>query len=280
VLVGWSRKIARLETALAAREDGRADFPALARTGERELDRLVDALNTTGTYLRDERQRSAAAERLAAVGRLAAGLAHEIRNPIAAMRLKAENALAADDENRQKSALRAILDQVGRLDALLRDLLAMTQRSRPRIADVDLRAFLERAVDAHAELAAAKGTKLAIAMTGDMPMGAQFDVDQIRRALDNLILNGIQNTPAGGTITLSATRANDRLHLRVDDTGTGVPAAIADRLFEPFVTGRADGTGLGLAIVREIARAHGGDARLVASARGAIFEMELPWQPS
>jgi hypothetical protein len=70
VAVGWSRKIARLETALAAREDGRADFPALAHTGERELDRLVDALNTTGMHLKDERQRSAAAERLAAVGRL------------------------------------------------------------------------------------------------------------------------------------------------------------------------------------------------------------------
>ena len=101
ILVGWSRKIARLETALAAREVGRADFPALARTGERELDRLVDALNTTGAHLKDERQRAAAAERLAAVGRLAAGLAHEIRNPIAAMRLKAENALSSADEGHE-----------------------------------------------------------------------------------------------------------------------------------------------------------------------------------
>jgi signal transduction histidine kinase len=108
----------------------------------------------------------------------------------------------------------------------------------------------------------------------------RFDVDQIWRALDNLILNGIQNTPAGGSITLSARRANDRLYLRVSDTGPGVPAAIADRLFEPFVTGRAEGTGLGLAIVREIARAHGGDAPLIPSENGAMFEIELPWQPS
>jgi len=82
ILVGWSRKIARLEAALAAREGGSADFPALARTGERELDRLVDALNATGTRLKEERQRSGAAERLAAVERLAAGLAHEVRNPL------------------------------------------------------------------------------------------------------------------------------------------------------------------------------------------------------
>ena len=72
----------------------------LARTGERELDRLVEALNTTGVRLKEERRRAVAAERLAAVGRLAAGLAHEIRNPIAAMRLKAENALSAGDEGR------------------------------------------------------------------------------------------------------------------------------------------------------------------------------------
>jgi signal transduction histidine kinase len=196
------------------------------------------------------------------------------------MRLKAENALASDDENRLKSALRAILDQVGRLDALLRDLLAMTQRHQPKPVEVDLRALLDRAVEAHAELAASKGIKVGIATGDHSSISARLDVDQIRRVLDNLILNAIQNTPAQGSINLSATHENHRLYLRVVDTGSGVPAAIADRLFEPFVTGRADGTGLGLAIVREIARAHGGAARLIPSADGAIFELELPWQPS
>jgi signal transduction histidine kinase len=280
ILVGWSRKIARLETALAAREDGRADLPALQPTGERELDRLVDALNTAGAHLKDERHRANAAELLAAVGRLAAGLAHEIRNPIAAMRLKAENALAGDDDTRQKPALRAILDQVGRLDALLRDLLAMTQRTQPRIANASLCVLLDRAIEAHAELAASKGITLGVVAVERSPETARLDADQIGRSLDNLILNAIQNTPAGGFIALSATQTNDWLHLRVSDTGPGVPDGIRERLFEPFVTGRADGTGLGLAIVREIARAHGGDARLIPSPQGAIFEIELPWQAS
>jgi signal transduction histidine kinase len=106
---------------------------------------------------------------------------------------------------------------------------------------------------------------------------ACLDRGQIRRCLDNLILNGIQNTPTGGVITVSITHSNDRLYLRVNDDGPGVPAEIRDRLFEPFVTGRADGTGLGLAIVREIVRAHGGDARLAAGKVGAVFEIELPW---
>jgi hypothetical protein len=117
ILWSWSRKLARLEMALAARSHGTSDLPALAPTGERELDRLVDALNATGARLADERGRASSAERMAAIGRMAAGLAHEIRNPIAAMRLKAENALAAGGDERRIAALQSILQQVGRLDS-------------------------------------------------------------------------------------------------------------------------------------------------------------------
>jgi signal transduction histidine kinase len=176
--------------------------------------------------------------------------------------------------------LRSILDQVGRLDALLRDLLTMTQRGQPKLVDADVQTILERVVETHAELAASKGIALHVAAGKGSTITACIDVDQVRRSLDNLVLNAIQNTPAGGSIILCATRAHDRILLRVSDTGPGVPEGIRERLFEPFVTGRADGTGLGLAIVREIARAHGGDARLLASSQGAVFELELPWQRS
>ena len=111
VLVSWSRKIALIEEALGKDTSGATDLPTLPRTGEQELDRLADALNLTGERLARERQRATAAERLAAVGRLSAGLAHEIRNPIAAMRLKAENALATNDDARKTKALEAILQQ-------------------------------------------------------------------------------------------------------------------------------------------------------------------------
>src|SRR5262245_45334288 len=175
ILVSWSRKLARLETALATREGGQADLPALAPTGERELDRLVDALNATGARLARERERATAAERLAAVGRLAAGLAHEIRNPIAAMRLKAENALATGDDGRRISALQSILEQVGRLDALLRDLLAMSQRREPHLADVDLNAFLERTTEPHRELASVKGVRVNIGTVERANPNPRFD---------------------------------------------------------------------------------------------------------
>jgi signal transduction histidine kinase len=280
ILVSWSRKLTRLEAALVDHDAGKADLPTLPLTGERELDRLVDALNAVGVRLADARRRATAAERLAAVGRWAAGLAHEIRNPIAAMRLKAENALAAADDGRRSSALQSILEQVGRLDALLRDLMETTQRSEPQLAEADLASFLEGTIESHRELAAAKGVKVGRGQVEQGRVPPKFDAQQMRRALDNLILNAVQNTPPGGSVTVEACRRQGRLSVRVRDTGPGIPDEIRDRLFEPFVTGRAEGTGLGLAIVSEIARAHGGEARLVSDTNGALFEVELPWRPS
>jgi signal transduction histidine kinase len=279
ILYAWSRKIALLERALGRREQHAVDLPALPRTGEQELDRLVDALNATGETLAKERARATASERLAAVGRLSAGLAHEIRNPIAAMRLKAENALAAADEGRKRAALEAILQQVARLDGLLRDLLDMTHGRAPAFADVELSSFLKRTIEPHQELAAAKGLTLTAGTKGSQCSLPRFDASQMQRALDNLILNAIQNTPPGGSVAIDAAKRGSALLLRVEDDGPGLPDAVRDGLFEPFVTARADGTGLGLAVTQEIARAHHGEARLAASARGAAFEIEVPWRP-
>jgi signal transduction histidine kinase len=279
ILYSWSRKIIRLEAALGDHQAGQADLPALRRTGERELDRLVDALNSLGVRLAEERRRATSAERLAAVGRLTAGLAHEIRNPIAAMRLKAENALAGD-EGRRKSALDAILEQVGRLDILLRDLLAMTSQKSVKPAPTNLAAFLRGTIERHREFAASKGVILETAEGSATPPSPPFDPEQMHRALDNLLLNAIQSTPSGGTVKLEADSRESWVSFRVHDTGTGIPENIRERLFEPFVTGRTDGTGLGLAIVREIARAHGGDVRATSDGKGATFEIILPWRKS
>ena len=279
ILYSWSQRIAGLERALSGR-NGSADLPRLPRTGAPELDRLVDALNVTGERLASERRRATAAERLAAVGRLAAGLAHEIRNPIAAMRLRSENALASNDGIRKDAALNAILQQVTRLDALLRDLLEMTQTREPDLGEVDLQSFLQRTAESHQELAIRKGVSLSVGTPDTRSPLPRFDASQMQRALDNLILNAIQSTPSSGLVVLDALHRGDNMVLRVSDTGHGVSEEIRPRLFEPFVTARPEGTGLGLAIVREIARLHGGDARLVSAETGAIFEIEVPWQPS
>lgn len=275
LLRGWSRQVGAVEAGLARYADDAP--PALPRTGERDLDRIVDALNQAGQRLIEARRRSAelgmrvvAAERLAALGRVAAGVAHEIRNPLAAMRLRAENGLAGDDERRQR-ALAAVLEQIARLDRLLGELLAMTQRREPTPRPVDLASVLATCRDRHSDQAAAAGVGL-VAQGAET---AHLDEALIGRALDNLVANAIQHTPAGGEVVLRAERADGVLRLSVEDAGPGVAPGLRDTLFEPFVTGRADGTGLGLAIARELVEAHGGRLSLVDSERGARFVIEL-----
>jgi signal transduction histidine kinase len=277
----WSRHVSRIETALNAHDI--AELPTLAATGERELDRIVTALNEAGRRLSDARRRAdllarevAAGERLAAIGRVAAGVAHEIRNPIAAMRLKAENAIAAGAE-RKNEALSIILGQIERLDHLLRRLLTVTERDRPCCDQVPLQPFLETCVAEHLELARAKGVTLDIQAESDE---VRFDPDQMRRALDNLILNAIQAAPDDSRIAIRARQDGNKFVLAVHDQGSGPPENIRDHLFEPFVTGRPDGTGLGLSIVREVAEAHGGTVLFISCKLGTAFEIIVPWQRS
>jgi signal transduction histidine kinase len=156
----------------------------------------------------------------------------------------------------------------------------MTHAGEPKLRPVNLSAFLQATVDAHRDLAEQKGLSLRADTDQPAERSVQFDPSQVQRALDNLILNAIQNTPAGGEIIVEAAKHDGRLLFRVTDTGAGVSDDVRERLFEPFVTTRAEGTGLGLAIVREIARAHHGDVQLAEVQGGTRFEMELPWQPS
>ncbi len=275
----WARHVRAIETTLTTHEIGA--LPQLAPTGERELDRIVAALNQAGARLAESRAQSeamarqvVASERLAALGRLAAGVAHELRNPMASMRLRAENALASD-AGRQRGALEASLVQIGRLDRLVSELLAMTQRREPSLASVALQPFLAALLDEHRAFAGARGVTLGLAADGQ----ARFDPELISRAITNLVLNAIQHSPAGGHVAVWAERGGDTLAIMVEDAGPGVAPGLLGSLFEPFVTGRADGTGLGLAIARELAQAHGGKLvlrRAGGNGQGALFALELP----
>ncbi len=279
LVTSWTRQVRRMEAALA-QHDG-TGLPPIAPTGEVELDRIAAALNNARVRLlvaqgeaASSAARAASAERMASLGRVAAGVAHEIRNPIAAMRLRAESALALDAQaepdraaNRGRMALEAILTQVERLDRLSGELLIMTQRRVPALVATGLPAFLEgfRADWPDAALAIEAAPEVAV-----------FDPDLIRRALDNLIQNAARHAPVGSAITLRALVLPGLLRFEVQDQGPNVPSTLRDNLFEPFVTSRADGTGLGLAIAREMVQAHGGRIFLADAADGALFVIELP----
>lgn len=284
----WKHNLARLELALAPEgefERGKR----LDRLGERDLDQIVDALNRYGDraerLTRDANalnRRLAEAERFSMLGKMAAQIAHEIRNPAGAMRLKAENALAGDGARRE-AALRTIIEQVGRIESQVTTLLALTRSVTVRALEVDLRTWLDTIIDTHETRAESRG----IALRADVALSATnpvFDPAQMSRALDNLIVNALIHTPAGASVTARAYRAStdegERLMLEVIDDGPGVSPAEHERIFEPFVTGRPDGSGLGLAVVREIALAHGGRAYLAKESNMTRFVIDLPWRPS
>lgn len=230
----------------------------------------------------------AQAERLATLGRMSAGLAHEIRNPLGTMRMKVENAMAASAEVREArvaGALESVLAQTQRLESLVSSLLALTQPFRVERQPVDLAAFLGERIQAHAAAAQRAGVRLVPSLEPGLAAAtsgaACLDPAQVARALDNLLLNALSHTSEGGSIELGARRAGPgRLLLWVADDGSGVPAELRDTLFEPFATGRTGGSGLGLALVREIVQAHGGRVSLAETAQGARIEMEFPWPTS
>ncbi|CAB3803802.1 Adaptive-response sensory-kinase SasA [Paraburkholderia caffeinitolerans] len=291
----WKRNLNLLESGLSL-ESSVEPAGQLPRLHEPELDRIVDALNRYANRAEQLRQQTAdlsdklaRAERFSVLGKLAAQVAHEIRNPAGAMRLKAENALAGDSE-RQQGALRFILEQIGRIETQVASLLALTQPVTVKPQKVNVAGWLASVVESHRELARQRGirlmlvTKLEALAEAPTPALPEFDPEQLRRALDNLLLNALRHVGEAGMVTVTAQRdwSAGRPHLRiaVSDNGPGVPADQRERIFEPFVTGRPDGSGLGLAVVREVASAHGGRAWLDGKLAGACFVIEIPWQPS
>ncbi len=248
-------------------------------------------LGATLTRWRSQSERLAAqlahAERLATLGRVAAGMAHEIRNPIGAMRMKAENALAAPPQMREAraaGALEMVVAQTERLDALVGSLLALSQPFQLQRQPLDLAQWLPQRRLAHLELAERQGVSITVALPEQgaaVMLTHSLDPAQLARALDNLLLNALAHCPAGAQIEIGARLAGSaRLLLWVADNGPGVPAELRQSLFDPFVSQRPGGTGLGLVLVREIIHAHGGEIILAPSAVGARFEMELPWRAS
>ncbi|WP_311766450.1 HAMP domain-containing sensor histidine kinase [Burkholderia cenocepacia] len=292
-LCAWREKLVRLDAALS--NDAAESADGIPCPGEPELDRIAHAFNRWITREHDAREqaneletRLAHAHRVALLGTLAAEVAHEIRNPAGAMRLKAENALAGD-ACRQQSALRSILGQIERIEIQVSRLLALTQPVTPRMEPVDLATWLPESTLAHDELARSKDVALTAACmmpaasAGEATDRPIFDPAQMRRALDNLIVNSVAHVRPGGKVHIEASRraspCGARFVLEVADDGPGVAEAERTRIFEPFVSARPGGCGLGLTLVREIASSHGGNAYHAATST-TCFVIDIPWQPS
>jgi len=218
------------------------------------------------------READARAVRGDAVARMAAMVAHEVRNPagvvrgsVELVRARAGPALSAVD----REALDDVLAEVGRLTRLTEDFLDLAREPRLCPAPLDLAGVAEDA--ARAARAAHPGVRFTVEVP---PLAVAADVARLHQVLANVLRNAAQAGAA--TVRLEGRRAGGRAVLVVRDDGPGVDPALRPRLFEPFATARKDGTGLGLALARRLVERQGGTLRLVEGGPGATFEVALP----
>lgn len=230
--------------------------------------RLLEARRVEETLNAELAQR----ERLAALGRVVAGVAHEVRNPLASIKLRLD--LAAAVEQLPESVARSIVSastEIERLDRLVADLLVVAGRAIGPRRPESLAALAKGRAEALGPWAAER--EVAIDVTGDAT--APVDSDSLARAIDNLVRNAVEASPRGRHVRVELAEGEGKAHLAVLDQGAGVPEDRAAELFEPFFTTKPAGTGLGLALSRSIARAHGGDVTYARVGEATRFEITI-----
>lgn len=224
-------------------------------------------------------RRATQREKLAMLGEMGAVMAHEIRNPLGAIRGHAqllESRLPEEDE-RGRSSLSTVIRETARLDALVGGLLRYARPQPPSKRRGGLGQAFASALDVMRQEASAAGITLDRTELPEELGETPCDSGQIEQVLLNLLRNAVQCQEQGGRVRVSAAQRGARVELRVEDAGPGVPVEDRERVFVPFVTGRAEGSGLGLAIARQLVESHGGSLRVDTSELGgAAFVMELP----
>jgi two-component system, NtrC family, sensor histidine kinase HydH len=241
---------------------------------------LAERLRLTGGALQDATKRASEAERLAVLGRIAAGLAHEIRNPLGSITGSVEmlrESLSLTDEDKRLCEI--VQREARRLNDLVGDMVDLSKPRPPTAQATDVAALAREVVALAAN--AGRGSDVAVQYEAP-PVGlavARCDAAQVRQVLWNLVRNAIQASSAGSVVTVRVEVFERHLVLSVDDQGPGVPDGARARIFEDFFTTRTHGAGIGLAVVRRIVEDHAPmGARLdVASAvgGGASFRLTL-----
>jgi signal transduction histidine kinase len=263
--------VARLKDGAARIAAGDLDTRIEAR-GAPELEELAGRWNEMTAAVQEHQRRLVESEKLAGIGRLAAGVAHEINNPLGVilgyarlLRKKCDGATAAD--------LAVIEDETLRAKEIVDGLLELS-RPLPRTAEqVDLRELSEDVVSRLRDAKLLDGVSVRV----DGAARAPGHPEKLRQVLVNLVRNAAEAAGSGGEVEVLLAERDGSAEVAVDDSGPGVTPERRDRLFEPFFTTKPRGTGLGLAVSRAIARAHGGELSAdAAPAGGARFALRLP----
>jgi two-component system, NtrC family, sensor histidine kinase HydH len=250
------------------------DFQSL----DRRMQQVVREVEDVTVRLQQQQRDLLRAEQLAAVGQLAAGVAHEVRNPLTGIKMLVE-ATHRKDNPRPLDAedLRVIERELGRVERTVQGLLDFARLPAPNAVVCDLKEVIVPAYDLIRARAERQGVAVRLHAPG-VPALVSIDRDQIHTVLLNLMMNALDAMPTGGQLDLSwSPPKNNAIQLTVADTGDGIPEELLDKIFAPFATTKPTGTGLGLSLVARIVEEHRGTIAATTRTRGgASFVMTLP----
>ena len=244
----------------------------------RQFNEMVEQLNESRRKLEEFHQREMArAEHLATLGELAAGLAHEIRNPLAGIAGVVDvmsKDLPANSPSR--AVMGDVQKEIRHIQDILNDLLFYARPRPPVFRPSDLNATIEQAVMLARQQVRNKPVQILFTANSSLPL-VDHDPALIQQVVLNLLLNGIQAIPGTGKVEVTTAREQDQAIVEVADTGKGILADALPKIFKPFFTTRSEGTGLGLSLANGIVQSHGGRIEVSsAPGKGSRFRIELP----
>jgi PAS domain S-box-containing protein len=244
------------------------------------------------TVMRELESRLRRSDRLAALGELAAGLAHEIKNPLTSLMTFSRHLPRRFDDEHFRARFQSVVPrELERINGIVEGLLELARPARINFTAVRLPAPLERAAELYAQEMESRGVQVTRDYARDLP-AVWVDAEAVYQALVNLVRNALDAMPSGGKLTLRAGWSDEhhgvrpglagarRVRVEIEDTGIGIPGADADRVFNPFFSTKTGGTGLGLALTHKIIEDHGGSIDFRSTVgQGTVFRIVLPLFP-
>jgi signal transduction histidine kinase len=287
VLAAWATsRVTRpvKQLAAGAREVARGNWQARVEIDSSdEIGELARAFNQMTGELSDQRERLVQAERVAAWRELARRLAHELKNPLFPLQITVENLERAKREHPDqfeevfRESTATLLGELANLKTIIGRFSDFAKMPTPQFEPVQVNDLVRGVLKLFdAQLSAAGNIRPEVHLDANLP-AIEADAEQLKRALQNLVLNAMDAMPAGGTLRLNTRQYNSTVILEVADTGQGLTTEECGRLFTPYYTTKHHGTGLGLAIVQSVVSDHGGTISVESQpGRGATFRIELP----
>ena len=211
-------------------------------------------------------------EKLTALGRLSAGLAHEIRNPLTSIKVLFQT--FKDNPALTKEDMRVVLSAVEQMDDLLTKFLRFAKSDEFNLMDVYVNSLIKQVIN----LASFQIKNHSIAVSLELAKLPPVKADRamIQQALLNLVLNAVEAMPGGGTLTIASRSENVSIIVDIKDTGNGISEGIKDKIFDPFFTTKDEGTGLGLSIVYNVVNLHNGEVGFESNGNGTTFTIRIP----